>query len=329
MAPTRFTRRWFCTGLAAAAAGTAVVPGIPQAFAKAGTAAPEPDGVIYPDQIGRTRFYTAKAEDTLVDLAREFKLGFTELVAANPGVDPWIPGDGRIIVLPTGHLLPGAPREGMVLNLIDQRLYFFRPKDGSVESYPIGTGRDAWDTPLGRTKVVRKKRNPYWYVPKSIRKEDPDLPKVVPPGPNNPLGKFAIYLGWPGYLVHGTNNPWGVGRRVSHGCIRLYPEDIKALFPRVPVGTPVTVVSQEIKIAHVGGELLLEMHPSPSQTDEIEATGKLTPTEVPELAYKIVNAAGKDVSRIDWLKVKRAERARDGMPVNILKSSAESAASDF
>lgn len=327
MVRARFTRRWFCTGLAAVAAGTAMGQGMPQALAKASAALSEPDGVIYPAKIGDMRYYTAKAEDTLIDLAREFKLGFTELAAANPGIDPWIPGEGTRILLPTGHLLPDAPRRGLVLNLIDQRLYYFRARDGIVESFPIGTGRDAWDTPLGATRVVRKKRNPYWHVPKSIRAEDPTLPKVVPPGPDNPLGKFAMYLGWPGYLVHGTNNPWGVGRRVSHGCIRLYPEDIRSLFPRIPVGTPVTVVSQEIKIARFGSELLLEVHPSPSQTDEIEATGKFTPSEMPELAYKIVNVAGKDVNRIDWELAKRTARERRGVPVNILRPRAEAAAS--
>ena len=329
MVSARFNRRWFCTGLAAVAAGTAIGAigqGIPQALAKAKAALAEPDGVIYPGKIGQIQIYTAKAEDSLVDLARTFKLGFTELAAANPGIDPWIPGEGTKILLPTGHLLPDAPRKGMVLNLVDQRLYYFRT-DGVVESFAIGTGRDAWDTPLGATKVVRKKRNPYWYVPKSIRAEDPELPKVVPPGPKNPLGKFAMYLGWPGYLIHGTNNPWGVGRRVSHGCIRMYPEDIKHLFPRIPVGTPVTVVSQEIKIVRFGDQLLLEIHSSPSQTDEIEAKGKFTPGELPELPYRIASVAGDDVNRIDWGLAKRTSRERRGVPVNILRPRAEAAAS--
>lgn len=327
-----FSRRWFVTGLAAAAAGSLALSAMAPAAARVTPNKPEqnkaaPGKVVYSSQIGQTRQYTTKAEDTLIDLARRFKLGFTELVAANPGVDPWLPGDGTVIVLPTGHLLPDAPHQGLVLNLIDQRLYYFPPGGGQVETYALGTGREAWNTPLGATSVVRKKRNPTWHVPKSIRAENPELPRVVGPGPKNPLGRFAMYLGWPGYLVHGTNNPWGVGRRVSHGCIRMYPEDIKSLFPRIPVGTPVTVVSQEIKIARFAGQLLLEIHPSPSQTDELEAKGKLTPSDVPELAYKVVNAAGKDVSRINWEIVRRAARERSGVPINILKSKAEATVS--
>ncbi len=327
MVRARHTGRWIFTGFAAIAA----IVMANAAMAKTRPAVPkttvEADGVIYPNMVGYTRTYTTKESDTLIDLARKFKLGFTELVAANPGIDPWIPGAGKTIILPTGHLLPDAPRKGVVLNLIDQRLYYFNPKDGTVESFAIGTGRQAWDTPLGSTKIVRKKRNPTWYPPKSIREEDPTLPRVVPPGPKNPLGKFAMYLGFQGYLIHSTNNPWGVGRRVSHGCIRMYPEDIRGFFPRIPIGTPVTIVSQEVKIARFAGQLLVEIHPSPSQTDEIENTGKLTPSDVPELAYKLVYAAGKDVHRIDWEVVKRIERERSGVPVNILKMRAEATAS--
>ncbi len=327
MAHARFTRSRRWTGAAWVVAGTVLIGAMAPAYAEVEPAAPEQSSLAYPEMVGYTRFHTIEAEDTLVDLARQNNLGFTELVAANPGVDPWVPPKGRTIMLPTGHLLPNAPRTGVVLNLVGQRLYYFPPGGGRVESYPIGTGREAWDTPLGNTKVVRKKRNPAWHVPKSIREEQPELPWVVAPGPNNPLGRFAMYLGWPGYLVHGTNNPWGVGRRVSHGCIRMYPEDISRLFPRIPVGTPVTVVSQEVKMARLGGRLLLEIHPSPSQTDEIEAKGMFTASDVPELAYRVVSAAGEDVDRIDWEIVRRAARERLGVPVNILKSGAEAAAS--
>ena len=257
-------------------------------------------------------------------------MGFTELRAANPGVDPWIPGAGTEIVLPMAHLLPDAPREGLVLNLVDQRIYYFPADGGPAESYPIGTGRAAWDTPTGTTSIIRKKRNPSWYVPKSIREEQPELPKVVGPGPQNPLGKFAMYLGWPSYLIHGTNNPWGVGRRVSHGCIRLYPEDIARLFPRVPLNTRVTVVNQEVKTGRVNGDLMLEVHPSPDQADEIEAKGEFTPANISELAYRIVTAAGKQAGLIDWPSVRRAAGERRGVPVRVLKPKArvEAAASN-
>ncbi len=310
------TRREFCAGIGAAALASTLFGAIPGARGRTAAGGP------YPDMIGAPRYILAKAEDTLIDLAREYHLGFTELRAANPGVDPWLPGAGTQILLPTGHLLPDGPREGLLLNLADQRLYYFVPGTGRVESYPIGTGREAWDTPQGTTRIVRKKRNPSWYVPKSIREEDPTLPKVVGPGPQNPLGRFAMYLGWPAYLIHGTNSPWGVGRRVSHGCIRLYPEDIAQLFPRIPKGTAVTVVKQQVKIGRVSGELMVEIHPSPKQTDEIEANGKFTPEPLPELAYMLVTMAGNAVRRIDWSAVNRAARERRGVPVRILKQEA-------
>ena len=307
------TRREFCAGIGAAALATTLFGTIPGARGKPIAGGP------YPDMIGAPRYILAKAEDTLIDLAREHHLGFTELRAANPGVDPWLPGAGTQILLPTGHLLPDGPREGLLLNLVDQRLYYFVPDTGRVESYPIGTGRAAWDTPQGTTMIVRKKRNPSWYVPKSIREEDPTLPKVVGPGPQNPLGRFAMYLGWPSYLIHGTNNPWGVGRRVSHGCIRLYPEDIAQLFPRIPKGTAVTVVQQQVKTGRVSGELMVEIHASPKQGDGIEANGKFAPEPLPELAYMLVTMAGNDVGRIDWPAVNRAARERRGVPVRFLK----------
>lgn len=305
------SRREICAGLAAALA-------LPATALSAAEPRSEKIPTGYPDVVGELRFHTAAKEDTLLDLARAHKLGYVEMVAANPGIDPWIPGAGTKIILPTAHLLPDGPREGVLLNLVDQRLYYFPSRSRSVESYPIGTGQDAWDTPLGNTKVTRKKRNPTWYVPKSIQKEDPTLPAIVRPGPDNPLGRHAIYLGWQSYLIHGTNNPWGVGRRVSHGCVRMYPEDIKTLFSHIPVGTPVTVVSQEVKLGWHQGKLMLEAHPNLMQNTELEETGKLTPAAVPELAYRISQAAGAEISRVNWKAVKDAVEKRRGIPVPIL-----------
>lgn len=277
-----------------------------------------------PDLVGNVRQIVSRKEDTLLDIARNNKLGFVELLAANPGVDPWIPGEGTKLTLPTGHLIPNGPRKGVLLNLVDQRLYYFPANGGPPQTYPIGTGQEAWDTPKGSTKIVRKKRNPSWYVPKSIRKEDPELPPVVKPGPDNPLGKHALYLGWAAYLIHGTNNPWGVGRRVSHGCIRMYPEDIKHLFPQIPIGTPVTVVSQEMKTGWVAGQLMMEAHPNLEQNIEIERGEKPTPAPIPEMVYRIVQAAGKETKRIDWQKVKKIARERSGLPVPVLKPTQDS-----
>ncbi len=274
----------------------------------------------YPNLVGSMKSYTATSEDTLLDIARRFDLGFTELVAANPGIDPWIPGAGVTLSLPDAHLLPRAPRKGVVLNLADQRLYIFRPDTGTVDTVPIGVGRDAWNTPIGTTKVVRKKANPAWYPPKSIRAEDPTLPRVVKAGPNNPLGAHAIYLGWSGYLLHGTNKPMGVGRRVSHGCVRLYPEDIKRYFSTIPIGTQVTVVDEPVKIGWFAGALLLEVHPSQAQADDMEAGNRITPETPAEFEYRILDAAGTDADRLDWALIRRTLKARQGIPVKILKT---------
>ncbi len=273
----------------------------------------------YPDIIGETRFVVTIADDTLLDIARRHHLGYTELIAANPGIDPWLPGAGVRLLLPTAHILPLAAREGLILNLADQRLYHFPTKGGPPESVPIGIGRQGWKTPLGRTKIVRKRKDPNWYVPESIRKEQPDLPRVVKAGPENPLGSHALYLAWPAYLIHGTNNPWGVGRRVSHGCVRLYPEDISRLFGEIEKGTPVSVVDQPAKIGWRAGELFLEVHPSQSQSDQLETGDRVTPEPVPELEYMILDAAGDQAGRLDWSRIRKAVRNRRGIPISVFK----------
>jgi len=216
--------------------------------------------------IGEPASVQAQYEDTFVSLARRYNLGFEELVRANPGVDPWLPGEGTEIILPTQHVLPSAPRSGIVINLPELRLYYFPDGDeGRVITHPISIGRMDWGTPLGLASVQSKVQNPAWYPPQSIRDEhaadNRPLPPVVPPGPDNPLGKHALRLSLPGYLIHGTNKPAGVGMRVTHGCIRMFPEDIEALYEDIPVGTPVRIVNQPIKLGRVGSALYLEAHP--------------------------------------------------------------------
>ena len=212
----------------------------------------------------------AEQQDTLPDVARRYHLGFDEIIAANPGVDTWLPGAGTVIRLPMQHLLPNAPRTGIVINLPDGRLYYFRTDQHGnrvVETDPISVGKMDWKTPLGVTTIVKKEKRPTWYPPKSVRethlKEDGDvLPAAIPPGPDNPLGEYAMRLGIPGgaYLIHGTNKPVGVGMQITHGCIRLYPEDIENLFGEVPVGMAVRIVNQRIKTGWVDGALYLEVH---------------------------------------------------------------------
>lgn len=222
------------------------------------------------DVVGDLQVIRAYEEDTLSDIARRFNLGYDEMVRANPTVDPWLPRAGTQIVLPTRFVLPRGPRKGIVINLAAQRLYYFPPREAgqpqTVITHPIGIGRVGWATPLGSTKVTAKTADPWWYPPMSVRREhakegDP-LPAKVPPGPDNPLGRHKLTLGWPSYLIHGTNNPYGVGMRNSHGCIRMYPEDIAALFGDIPVGTPVTVVNQPLVFGWRGDELYVQSYPA-------------------------------------------------------------------
>ncbi len=313
----RVSRAAVLAGLAAAAApGTAsLAAGEAQAAAAGGTHA-------IPAIVGALTHHTARHEDTLLDLARHYNVGYTELRAANAHIDPWLPGAGTEIIVPASHLLPEGVRKGLVVNLGDQRLYYFPPGGGEVLTAPIGIGGEGWRTPIGRTSVVRKRERPIWYVPASIRAEDPELPAVVPPGPDNPLGRFALYLGWPAYVIHGTNKPYGVGRRVSHGCVRLYPEDIARLFEQVAIGTPVTVLDEPIKLAWVGDWLMIEAHPSQAQADEVEATGRPTPETPVNIRERILEKAGPLAGLLDWRRINTAIRERSGMPLAILKRDA-------
>ena len=214
------------------------------------------------DVVGAVSTITARHEDTLVDIARRHGLGYEDIVRANPDLNPWLPGEGAEVILPTRFILPPGPREGVVLNLAEYRLYFYpKPKDGErayVMTYPISIGRMDWETPLGLTEVISKVVDPAWYPPKSVREEhaadgDP-LPAIVPAGPNNPLGRFAMRLSMPGYLIHSTNRPAGVGMRVSHGCIRMFPEDIEYLFDRVDISTKVRIINEPLKFGWSGDE---------------------------------------------------------------------------
>jgi len=266
---------------------------------------------------GGIETYVTKDADTLLDLARQAEVGYVPLRAANPGVDPWLPGDGTVVTLPTEFILPTAERRGIVVNLAEQRLYYFRDGPGRVVTYPVGIPTWSDLIPRGTTRVVAKRPNPTWLPPPSLRAAEPGLPESVPPGPDNPLGAFAISLAWPSFVIHGTNKPDGVGRRVSHGCIRLYPENIEALYPTVPVGTPVTVVDQPVKVGWSDGALYLEVHPTQDEADEIEADGRIA-APAPLDAESLVRAkAGSRAGEVNWELVKRTVRERRGIPVRI------------
>jgi L,D-transpeptidase ErfK/SrfK len=272
-----------------------------------------------PPLIGAPQTYRTEYDDSLLDLARKYDVGYVEMIAANPIIDPWVPGAGKEIVLPTQHLLPDAPHEGIVVNIAEMRLYYFPVKDGVPESYPIGIGESGSETPSGQTRVTRKEPNPTWYRTKSEMAAKPWAPKIVPPGPDNPLGAFALHLGWPSYLIHGTDDWRGVGRRDSRGCIRMYPEDIQKLFAEVKVGTRVTMVNQPVKFAWVDGRLFLEVHPSPKQADQLEMDN-IDDFEDPEGLTKTTLAVAKDsANRLDWAAIRRAAKDRSGIPVAITR----------
>jgi L,D-transpeptidase ErfK/SrfK len=211
---------------------------------------------------GMVRYYTVKESDSLIEIARAYDLGFNEISEANPESDPFIPAAGTKVEVPTEWVLPDVKlRDGIIINISERRLYFFPEKNSKyVFTYPIGIGDDNNETPTGTFKIIQKIVNPDWHVPKSIKKEDPSLPNVVPPGPDNPLGTHALRLSLPTVLIHGTNRPWGIGRKVSHGCIHLYPEDIPRLFDQVKTGTRVTIVRQPVKVGTRGDRVYLEVH---------------------------------------------------------------------
>jgi len=270
------------------------------------------------DYFGETVIYNAAFEDTLIHLARNNGLGFVELRAANPKLDPWIPGKNAKIILPQQHILPEAPRKGLVINLAEMRVYYFKTPGEEPLTYPISIGREGLQTPTGTTSIVRKKDGPTWRPTPRMRKEDPALPASVPPGPDNPLGTHALYLGWPQYLMHGTNKPYGIGRRVSSGCMRMYPEDIKALFPKVPVGTPVNVVDQPVKAGWINDELYIEVSPTQDQSKAIEEDGVLRSYEITKDDIALINRkAGDRKDDIDWERVREAVKNHSGFPVAV------------
>ena len=312
------------------------------------------------DIVGSVTVVPARADDTLLDIARRHGFGYEDIVRANPDVDTWIPGEGTPVTLPSRFVLPPGPRRGVVLNLAEYRLYYFpEAKDGErpiVMTYPMSIGRMDWETPLGMTTVISKVTDPSWYPPASIREEhaangDP-LPRIVPAGPKNPLGRYAMRLGLPGYLIHGTNRPAGVGMRVTHGCIRMFPEDIDYLFNQVALHTPVRIINEPIKLGWDGDLLVMEVHrtldvsaPTDGPADKSQAvpapdvvTEQLV-VEVPEpprnpltnLTEQFVAVTGARAGELDWELAEAMLHAANGIPTSVgraIKNAATSAASE-
>ncbi len=280
--------------------------------------------------VGNMQIYTAAYEDTLIDIARRNNLGFVEMRSANPFIDPWIPGAGTKITIPSRHILPDAKKEGVVINLPEMRIYYF-PKDGSAPiTHPIGVGRVGLETPTGSTKVLRKTIGPTWRPTARMRKEDPNLPEAIKAGSSNPLGTHAMYLGWPSYAIHGTNKPFGIGRRVSSGCIRLYPEDIVTLFDEVQVSDPVTVVNQPIKAGWIDDILYIEVHADLDQSNAIEESGGFPTYDVKKEDLALIrNLIKEENVNVDWFQIREAIRRRQGYPIPIAVKHSEDKKSDI
>lgn len=269
------------------------------------------------DIVGQVQVIKAKYEDTFADLGQTYDLGYQEMIAANPGVDAWLPGTGTEVIIPTRFILPPGPREGIVINIAEYRLYYFPKGKNVVYTYPLGIGREGWGSPVAHTTIVAKTKDPAWYPPASIRAEhaadgDP-LPTVIPPGPDNPLGPYKMSLGVPGYLIHGSNKKFGIGTRTSHGCFRMYNNDVTSLFPMVPVGTSVRIINEPYKFGRADGKIYLEAHTPIDDHGNPSVVDKHT---------AVINALLKreDIAnqmQLDWNTVRDVVAAEDGLPVVI------------
>jgi L,D-transpeptidase ErfK/SrfK len=257
------------------------------------------------DVIGTMKSYVVKESDSLIELARKYGLGYNEIADSNVKLDPFIPELGATVRIPTFWILPNISREqGIIINLSELRLYFYPYNDAKfVFTFPIGIGDEGTETPLGVFSIIEKRVNPTWYVPKSIQEERPDMPTQVPPGPDNPLGTHALRLSIGPVLIHGTNKPWGTGRRVSHGCIRLYPEDIPELYRLVSIGTKVVILRQPVKVGLKNGRIYLEVHRGEA-------------IDYYQEAMKLLGER-KLLPRIDRLKLARVLREKTGVPEDI------------
>jgi len=282
-----------------------------------GTAMPlTAQGAAYslPDEdtqvVGAVTTIRVRYEDTLASVAQDHGLGYRELLDANPDVDPWIPGEGTEVVLPTAYVLPDTPREGLVINVAEYRLYYYPPKQNMVVTYPVGLGREEFRTPLASTRVVTAIENPSWTPTATSRKEHAargeTLPPVVPPGPDNPLGSMALQLELPGYFIHGTNTPFGVGQSVSQGCIRLYEPHIATLAELARKGTPVHIVNEPYKVGWRDEQLFVEVH-----RDVYEST------DPSDLTKRLQAAAKNRAAVVDWARVDDLVRSPTGVPARI------------
>jgi len=266
------------------------------------------------DIVGNVQTTTVMRGDTIDKISRKFDIGVYEIMEANPQIDPRYLVAGETLIIPTQFILPASKRSGIVINLAEMRLYYFH-KDGShVSTYPISIGRSGWETPLGNGSIIGMKKDPSWRPPDSIRAlyeaQDAYLPDVVPPGPDNPLGKYALRLSITGYLIHGTNYPRGMGLRISSGCIRMFPEDIENLFHKVSVGTTVRIVNKPFKVGKHAGEVYTETHEPLSG----EYYNRISERE---MMYQAIEEGSARGARFDTELGKRALERSQGYPTRI------------
>jgi len=260
--------------------------------------------------VGKTQWTQSRAGDNFSKLGRRYDVGYFELVEANPGIDPSLPKTNTLVVIPSKFIIPNVPRKGVVLNLAELRVYYFPSGENKVMTFPVGVGREGWDTPLGVTTITAKVVNPTWIPTENIRKWHLEtlgntLPAKVLPGPDNPMGGYALHLGFPTIRMHGTNDPTGIGRRSSSGCIRIWPEDVEELFSHVKVGTPVRVMNDPNKAGWLNNRLYLESH---VPLEEKGGYNDLAP-----MRYDIhAVTAGRSVN-IDWNAAERIARQQNGI----------------
>lgn len=272
------------------------------------------------NMVGALAAIDTRENDALPDIARHFGLGYNDISIANSAVSPWTPKPGSRVLLPLQFILPDSPHKGIALNLANMRLFYYPKKQpNKVYTYPVGIGRQGWNTPMGQTSIVAKDANPSWNVPASIHREHAEkgdsLPKVVGAGPDNPLGLYAMRLGIPGYLIHGTNKPYGIGMQISHGCVQLYPEDIEVLFKKATVGMPVRIIHQPYLTAWHQDMLYLEAHEPLSKWAKEKAGLRK------QVVKKLHEVSAKKGVAVDWEKVERILQRSDGIPTPILMQS--------
>ncbi|MEZ9232341.1 L,D-transpeptidase family protein [Vibrio amylolyticus] len=270
--------------------------------------------------VGRTQYHSIKEGESLANIAKQYDVGFLSLMAANKGVDPFLPQVDHVLTIPSKVILPQVDHEGIVINLAELRLYYFEPNTELVHIFPVGIGKIGRDTPEMQTRISQVRANPTWTPPASIRKEylakGIELPKVVPSGPDNPLGDYALRLayGVGDYLIHGTNKDFGIGLRVSSGCIRMEPKDIEWLYNQVKVGVPVRIIDEPVKVAlEPDRSVFLEVHEPLTRSD-----GSKKDLSIPqELSWWL------DEFEIADSKARAAVLAQNGVPIEVVAGEVE------